>query len=461
RFAALELRARSTQAQGAGAVTPVAVAVALAGMVLVAEAAVVIAGLAAASEARCPRGIAAVEGIVVKVEVRVLATSKLVELAKYTDGSANELGQEGIAPAFEVNYLGAEDPCDIAEMERAFIDLDGDSWLQADEVFSDAVIHVARWRYAALPCKGYKVLTEPRAGPPADDEARSRSPRREASTGARGSRDGGDRGDASDSVGAGGGTSTRAAAPGARERDLRGKLGAPLWTALRARPIEQAARRPRPLLWSAQPSSRLPSAPTPTSLVETRAATAGAKALGRDRSGSLQEKLAGKVHGCRSSSGGSSGPHVTGARLSARDRAKRAVERKPGKIAQRAMAKMRRYLQGNNAVVDDADLALLAFVTHFASEFTPSTKSTLPARNDQEVRALAAAVDCVPRGDLARATGALVRQFKSAGQLHYYRDEQADTRMQRLQQQATECGSRIRRSEFASALAAQRARSAA
>ena len=164
----------------------------------------------------------------------------------------------------------------------------------------------------------------------------------------------------------------------------------------------------------------------------------------------------------QSSSGGSSQSHFTGARLSARDRAKRTVERKPGEITQRAITKMRRYLQGNNVVVDDTEPVL---VTYLTSVFIPSTKGTLSARNDQEMRVLSEAVDCVLKGDLARATDVLVQQLKSVEQLHYdhgswkaarhlsvvedgrvsimedkekeaiYHDERADMRMQRLQQQ--------------------------
>ena len=57
--------------------------------------------------------------------------------------------------------------------------------------------------------------------------------------------------------------------------------------------------------------------------------------------------------------------------------------------------------------------------TYLTSVFIPSTRGTLHARNDQELRVLAAAIDYLLDCDPARACDVLCQQFKSIEQLHH------------------------------------------
>ena len=455
-------------------------------------------------------------GVLVEVELKGLATFKLKRLVELPNGVANTPGEEGFCPAFEADLCGCSDAADTRELMPVFgtrgeanhplVHFCGPG-IHPDDceqcvgvIFDTMIVHVARWRYVTAPFRAYKALPLPPPAdpPPAVGEGRSRTPRREATA----------------EVGAGGGVSLRAPAPGERERDLRGRLGV-LRDRLRSdgsrgageaggrepgrAPAAESEDEPEALDLAARAErlTRRSASPKDAGRADRGRTRDREKApTSRARSASWQEQLAAKARGdgpssakahrsrtpeerrrrgrsrrrrsgqeksaSQSSSGDSSGSHFTGARLSARDRAKRAVERKPGDITQRAMAKMRRYLQGNNVVVDDTEPV---FVTYLTSVFIPSTKGLLSARNDQEMRVLTAAVDCVLKGDLARATDVLVQQLKSVEQLHYdhgswkaarhlsvvedgrvsvmedkekeaiYRDERADMRAQRLQQQ--------------------------
>ena len=124
---------------------------------------------------------------------------------------------------------------------------------------------------------------------------------------------------------------------------------------------------------------------------------------------------------------------------------------------------MRTYLGQQSVEFDDTTPVVYTYLT---AVFIPSTKGTLTPRNDQELRVLAKAIDYILSCDPSRACDMLCQQFKSVEQSHHdggqwhaarhlsvvpdnkvsvmadrekddlYRDERADAKARKLQQQA-------------------------
>ena len=125
---------------------------------------------------------------------------------------------------------------------------------------------------------------------------------------------------------------------------------------------------------------------------------------------------------------------------------------------------MRQFLGKQGVEAEDAtDPVVLNYLT---AVFIPSTRGTLTARNENELKVLGTAIDAILRGDLSRATDTLVQQLKSVEQVHHdggswkaarhlntvgtgrvsalddeeqdrlYRDERADLRSQKLAAEA-------------------------
>ena len=77
---------------------------------------------------------------------------------------------------------------------------------------------------------------------------------------------------------------------------------------------------------------------------------------------------------------------------------------------------MRSYLVSKGHAVRDSTEPCM--VNYFTSVYLPSCQGKLHARNEQEMRTLATAVDATLAADLGTATDVLVQQYKSIELLH-------------------------------------------
>ena len=92
------------------------------------------------------------------------------------------------------------------------------------------------------------------------------------------------------------------------------------------------------------------------------------------------------------------------------------MERKPGELTERALAKMRSYLVSKGKAARGSTEPCV--VNYFTSVYLPSCQGKLHARNELEMRTLATAVDAILEADLGTATDVLIQQYKSIELLH-------------------------------------------
>ena len=76
---------------------------------------------------------------------------------------------------------------------------------------------------------------------------------------------------------------------------------------------------------------------------------------------------------------------------------------------------MRSYLVSKGHVIKDTEPCML---TYFTSVYLPSCQGKLGARNEQEMRTLATAIDFILGVELGSATDVLVQQYKAIEQVH-------------------------------------------
>ena len=315
-------------------------------------------------------------------------------------------------------------------------------------------LHLTRWRYQQTPFGGY----EQREGA----ASRSRKPRSPAGSPPRKE----PRAAAGDGVqGRGGGVSAHVQPEADRAGALRGKLE-DLRARIRAQDGEEGRSHRRgsgrgaaqgasdgPVVAirsaSGSPAPRVAGRPErgardSRSPEERRR---GDRSKSKGKSGSLQERLlakAGSAQGAgrstsrsprdrdrrsrhrsrrrsRDRSRGSASSsrderHFGRARLSTREKARRAIERRPGEITDRAMEKMKSYL-GDQGVSTAADGTTPIMSTYFTGVYLPSVKKTISSRNEVEMRNLAAAVDHIQKAEFDKASDLLVQQYKAIEQL--------------------------------------------
>ena len=86
------------------------------------------------------------------------------------------------------------------------------------------------------------------------------------------------------------------------------------------------------------------------------------------------------------------------------------MERRPGHITQRLLAKMRTYLPRESRAGSATEPVAMRYLT---TQLIPRLGSELNKRNEAELRTLATCLDCLLDGNFASCTDLLSRQFKA------------------------------------------------
>ncbi|CAK0803102.1 unnamed protein product [Prorocentrum cordatum] len=138
-------------------------------------------------------------------------------------------------------------------------------------------------------------------------------------------------------------------------------------------------------------------------------AARGERGRSRSRRGSRHRRRSRYRSPSRSSSGSRSRDFPEG-RRSKREQVRATMERRPGRITERLLAKMRAYLPRESRPGSATEPVAMRYLT---TQLIPRLGSELNKRNEAELRTLATCLDCLLDGNFVGCTDLLAQQFKA------------------------------------------------